>query len=149
MPERAIPRWEDVVNDLVARMRSGEFGVGSALPSTSELMSRHKARSNGPIKKAIDALKAAGVVEGRAGAAVYVLRVPREAEVFEMTRTLAQRVAVLEAQVAELKTDIADFKGDRALLGQLQAELIELYSRMGQPYPGAAQKPAARKRRTG
>ncbi len=59
---------------------------------------------------------------------------------------LESRIARVERAVATLENDKVDL---REVVGLLQAHLIELYARLGQPYPhaGTDQQPQRRARR--
>lgn len=95
--------WRRIADDLVAAIRSGEYPVGAALPSTADLMSTYECSSS-PVKAAISALRDAGIAEGRVGARVRVLKVP-DAQWTPPSRTIHELLADLTARVERLERD--------------------------------------------
>ena len=93
--------WRRIADDLAGDIRSGRFPVGSALPSTADLMSVYQC-STSPVKAAVAALRDAGIAEGRVGGRVRVLKVP-PADWSPVTPTIAEQLADLQRRVAELE----------------------------------------------
>ncbi len=60
-----------VLDDIVARIRSGEYPPGHRLQSARELAEQYRV-SVGTVRKAIDLLKDRGVLEGHQGKGVFV-----------------------------------------------------------------------------
>ena len=70
-PRRGLPPYQRIAADIRARIESGELVPGDALPSINELRAQWGvARST--IIKALDLLKAEGLVEGVQGWATVV-----------------------------------------------------------------------------
>lgn len=65
-------KFEQVAESIRAKIRSGEYAKGTALPSTKQLLTEHQV-GYGTLRDAIRQLKAEGLIEGRQGDGVYVL----------------------------------------------------------------------------
>lgn len=65
------PRIHEIASDLRARIETGEFPIGSKLPSTRELSEQYSISAQA-IARVVALLKGDGVVEGRQGAGVFV-----------------------------------------------------------------------------
>jgi GntR family transcriptional regulator len=63
----SVPAYRQIIDDLTAAIRAGEYGDGRGLPSESEL-SRRYGVSRGTVRQAFVQLRAAGVVSSRRGA---------------------------------------------------------------------------------
>lgn len=70
-------KYQQVADDLRAKITAGAYDVGSDLPSTSQLMQTY-AVSSTVVKSAVKELKTEGLVAGQPGKGVYVLRKPHE-----------------------------------------------------------------------
>lgn len=114
-------KWRQVVDDLLEEIKTGKLKTGDALPGVLRIQDRWKV-SNSTAVRALRELVDIEVAHAVPGRGTFVTgRVP------PVGFSAEDRITALEQQV----TDV------RALLGQLQTELIELYNRQGQPYPGA------------
>jgi GntR family transcriptional repressor for pyruvate dehydrogenase complex len=126
---------EEIRRSILDRIRSGEWGPGTALPSERELMDEFRV-SRIPLREAIAGLRALGVLQTRPGSGTRVRRVDAQtvAELLplivtlEGERTFAQvfelRLAV-ESQTAALAArhhTEADARALRALLSRLRAD---------------------------
>ena len=80
MPKSAAPLYEQIRQLIVAALAEGEWRPGDALPSEAALAERFHA-SSGTVRKAMDELAAAHVVERRQGAGTFVAThtAPRDA----------------------------------------------------------------------
>lgn len=80
MPKSAAPLYEQIRQLIVAALAAGEWRPGDALPSEAALADRFHA-SSGTVRKAMDELAAAHVVERRQGAGTFVAThtAPRDA----------------------------------------------------------------------
>lgn len=69
----AIPasKRQQIMDDLIEAVRSGELPPNSPIPSAAQLMARYDC-SITPVRQAIDNLKARGLLVGAAGRAVFV-----------------------------------------------------------------------------
>jgi GntR family transcriptional regulator len=74
-----VPLYRQVMNDIRAKIASGEWPPDHRLPSTRELAD-HYGVSNGTVRAAVDRLLDAGVLRGHQGLAVYVARSGEELE---------------------------------------------------------------------
>ncbi|MDR7272238.1 GntR family transcriptional regulator [Pelomonas saccharophila] len=71
MPKSPAPLYEQIRQLIVAALAAGEWRPGDALPSEAALAERFHA-SAGTVRKAMDELAAAHVVERRQGAGTFV-----------------------------------------------------------------------------
>jgi len=80
MPKSPAPLYEQIRQLIVAALAAGEWRPGDALPSEAALAERFHA-SAGTVRKAMDELAAAHVVERRQGAGTFVAThtAPRDA----------------------------------------------------------------------
>ncbi|MFF7713465.1 GntR family transcriptional regulator [Streptomyces sp. NPDC007988] len=138
------PAYKRLADELRTQIARGDLPVGAALPSASQLMKEHTV-STTVVRDALKILRNEGLVYGQPGKAVYVRATPEESAVErkslgELTQgfqQLEERVAGLSAPadtaaVDELREEMAELRRSVAVL---QAQLIELYGRVGQPYP--------------
>lgn len=98
-----------VADDLRDKIDAGDFAIGDAIPSTSELMRTYGA-SNTVVRKAVDILRAEDLVLGQPGKAVYVIGKPGEpaptaAEIMEIIGGAIAKLEQLEARVVKLEKD--------------------------------------------
>lgn len=131
--------WQRVAFDIAERIRSGETPVGSKIASHRQLSDRYGA-ALGTVKRAINYLRSKDILQSAQGAGVYVVRVPTEDLDFAATSAdeMATRVTRVEQAVKEVTTNESDL---RKAVGELQAHLLALYDRLGQPRPGTNAKP--------
>jgi GntR family transcriptional regulator len=80
MPKSAAPLYEQIRQLIVAALAAGEWRPGDALPSEAALAERFHA-SPGTVRRALDELAAAHVVERRQGSGTFVAThtAPRDA----------------------------------------------------------------------
>jgi DNA-binding GntR family transcriptional regulator len=102
-------------------------------------MSRYSVSST-VVRKAIEQLQAEGIVIGHPGKGVFVRLTPDQASAESATLDeLARRVEALEARAEERPTEAEDgseeVRGLRHELAVLRTYVIDLYARMGYPYP--------------
>lgn len=83
-------RYRDIAADLRLRVDGGEFGAGRLLPSESELSGSYSA-SRVTIRKALEVLRAEGVVDARQGFGWFVAG--------DTVRQPLARLSTLEAQL--------------------------------------------------
>lgn len=162
MTERAGPDYQRLIDVIRARIAAGEYPVGGMIPSTAALHEM-TGLSVPVVRRAVGQLEADGILEGHPGKGVYVKATPAEAD------RDRQSIGELSGQVADLQRAIgemaeradkvlpADFASEwdefRATVGRLEANVINLYGKLGYEYPhgGAhdAPKAAARRGRSG
>jgi GntR family transcriptional regulator, transcriptional repressor for pyruvate dehydrogenase complex len=136
MPIQSIePRrlYRQIADQLRELIRSGEFGVGSKLPSERDL-AEQLGVSRPSVREALIALEVEGLVEIRSGSGVHVLaREPKRAAdnagaaafgLFEIFRARQLVEGELAAIVAG-KTTPALLKNLRAALAQMEAEIAD------------------------
>jgi DNA-binding GntR family transcriptional regulator len=109
-------RWQVIVDAITAGIRSGTYQPGARIPSVAELMATHGV-SRGTVTRAVDVLKARGVVRGDQGVGTIVIdttAIPTVTGVEADVQALEARVAALEAIVIGIseQLDIRD-GGDR------------------------------------
>ncbi|MGW1529260.1 GntR family transcriptional regulator [Streptomyces sp. NPDC001588] len=138
------PAYKRLADELRSQIASGKLQVGAALPSASQLVKAHGV-STTVVRDAIRILREEGLVYGQPGKAVFVRATPDESTserltLDELTEGFERIQHQLDAlapgaerdAVEELRVEIA---GLRRSVAVLQAQLIELYGRVGQPYP--------------
>jgi len=145
------PAYQQVADDLRSQIASGDLAVGAPIPSTAQLSKRHGV-SITVVRAAINQLRAAGLVVGHPGKAVYVRATPEALEVERIQLDdLAREVRQLRSDLGELtqvpaRDDIDTLRSELAALrrevGVLHTQLIDLYGRVGQPYPHAEAGPS-------
>lgn len=124
------PAYQRLMHQIRLRITSGEYPVGQPIPSTARLAAE-TGMSVPVVRRAVDQLKADGILEGHPGKGVFVRELPADADAERMS------LKELSAQVAELR-EMAERDGldeIRAAIGRLEANLIELYNRQGYDYP--------------
>lgn len=129
MSNEVAPDYRQLMEEIRDAVASGEYPVGTPIPSTRAMI--RAGRSVTVIRRAVLELQAEGILEGRPGKGVFVRAVPEEA-----ARERAS-VEELSRQVAELR-HLAERDGldeVRAAVGRLEANLIELYGKLGFDYP--------------
>ncbi|MFD8034671.1 GntR family transcriptional regulator [Streptomyces sp. NPDC059717] len=138
------PAYKRLADELRSQIASGKLQVGAALPSASQLVKAHRV-STTVVRDALRILRDEGLVYGQPGKAVYVRATPEESASERLTldeltdgfQRLHERLDELEpdtgrAALEELRAEIVDLRRSVAIL---QAQLIELYGRVGQQYP--------------
>lgn len=122
------PSYQRVADDIRARIRSGEYQVGQPIPSTARLMDMHQVSST-VVRHAVEQLRADGVLVGHSGKAVYVQAMPGN---------------------AAGAPDGAALTGLTQSVGRIEANLIDLYGKLGFDYPHEdTATPGTRKRGSG
>jgi DNA-binding transcriptional regulator YhcF (GntR family) len=155
------PAYRQIADELRAQIASGDLPIGTAVPSTAQLV-KHYNVSTTVVRAAINQLRRDGLLIGQPGKAVYVQATPQAiADETIRMEDLAARVDTLERALSALtgsgttlspdvlQADLADLHRQVA---DLQTHLIELYNRLGQPYPAPpieAEQSATRRRRSG
>lgn len=74
------PLYRRIVDDITAKIRSGEWPVGTVIPTPAVLAEAYSAEfgdvSAGTVRRSLDILQDRGVLEGHQGKHVVVARVP-------------------------------------------------------------------------
>lgn len=138
------PAYQRLANSLRSQIAEGALPVGSAIPSASQLVTEHKV-STTVVREALKVLSHEGLIYGQPGKGVYVLATPEQAQSERLTlEEVTAGLSELREQVADLEpsTDVAaldDLRSEiaeiRRAMAVLQSQLIDLYGRVGQPYP--------------
>ena len=133
------PAYQQVAEDLRQRIASGEFPVGSAIPSTSKLASAY-AVSITVVRAAVTQLRADGLLIGQPGKGVFVRSTPEAlAQRTATVDDLAKQVGELRAELHRVESSRRDeLAGELAALredvGLIRAHLVDLYGQLGKPY---------------
>jgi GntR family transcriptional regulator len=127
------PSYQLVADDIRTRIRSGEYEIGQPIPSTAKLMEMHQVSST-VVRRAVEQLRADGILVGHSGKGVYVQAMPDDVPDRAGGHAAAQEMASLTESV-----------------GRVEANLIELYGKLGYDYPhdgtaAPARKPSANSR---
>ncbi|MFG2144272.1 GntR family transcriptional regulator [Streptomyces sp. NPDC048696] len=138
------PAYKRLADELRSEIARGVLPVGEPIPSASNLMKTHEV-STTVVRDALKILRDEGLIYGQPGKAVYVLATPDESkakrhsldELSDGFLQLQERVGELvvptdASAVEELREEMGELRRSVAVL---QAQLIELYGRVGQPYP--------------
>lgn len=110
-PRRA--RYQEIADDLRAKIADGTYPLDTALPSTARLMEEYDVSAT-VIQRAVHELKHDGILEGQPGKAVYVLREPPPVEpsveyteimrnIADLRRTVGETLDDLDRRVSELE----------------------------------------------
>lgn len=152
------PDYRQVTNLIRDKIASGNWPVGSQIPSTAELREM-TGLSITSVRRGVQQLQAGGVLEGHPGKGVFVKALPEDAD-----RERANVEAVV-GQMAELRQEVRHLaeraeKDDdlrarveqlEARLGRMEADVLYLYNRDGIEYDhgdehDGAEKTAGRRR---
>jgi len=106
------------------------------------------------VRRAIEQLKAEGILAGRQGKGVYVIATPADAAAERLDiKALGEQVAGLRGQVGELAERAGtglpaslarDLARIREAVGRIEANLIDLYGKTGHDYPQGGSHDAAK-----
>jgi GntR family transcriptional regulator len=103
VPSGRTIRYREIADDLRGRVESGDFVAGRLLPSEAELSTRYEA-SRVTIRRALEALRAEGLVSSRQGFGWFVSADP--------LRQSLGRLGTIEAQLVE-----SGIASERRILG--------------------------------
>lgn len=132
-----MPAYLQVAADLRSQIERGDLSPGAQLPSSTRLQEIYSV-SNTVIRDAVKELRRAGLVVGQQGKGVFVQE-PGGAATDNGTplADLERRLEALEREAnASAETDVsAEIKSLRREIANLQTYIIDLYTRIGAPYP--------------
>ena len=118
---RSISLAQEVMNDLVVKIRNGLYKPGEKLPTEPEVMVEQGV-SRTVVREAISRLQAAGLVETRHGVGTFVLppgSQPAHALDFSTVITIRDVLAMLELRIS-LETEAAGLAAVRRTEEQLE-----------------------------
>lgn len=87
-PNAPIPLYRQLADGLTAKIRSGEFPVGSRIPSEPQLASAH-GLGRPTIRQALDLLVRKGLLVRRRGSGTYVCEPRQAVDLFSLDGTAA------------------------------------------------------------
>lgn len=131
------PAYLQVAADLRSQIERGDLSPGAQLPSSARLQEIYSV-SNTVIRDAVKELRRAGLVVGQQGKGVFVQEPDRTAsDDGSPLPDLERRLEALERQAnAPADADVsAEIQGLRREVAILRTYIIDLYARMGAPYP--------------
>jgi len=155
------PEYQRLIDRIRAGIASGEYPLGTAIPSTAAL-AKAGGVSAQVVRRAVGQLEADGILEGHAGKGVFVKTMPEEADqerrdVASLSRQvseLEERFGVLADQSGGASADdLAGIRADIARLqeaqGRLEVNLVDLYGKTGFDYPQDGTQGGAKAVRSG
>jgi DNA-binding GntR family transcriptional regulator len=117
------PKYRQIADDLRAKITDGIYPVGTALPSTSQLMESYDV-SVTVARAAVKELQNEGIAEGQPGKAVYVQRKPVPTKPSTEYREITQQIEAL-----------------REYFGQAVQQLDDRLTKLEQTISRSAQRP--------
>lgn len=143
------PAYQQIVEDLTARIADGTYPIKEPIPSTNELVKQYAPTSTTSVRAAIRELQIKGLLQGQGGKGVFVARMPTEPEL-AASQDVHQQVAELSAEVREIADQVGrsdvDLEDIKQRIGRLEAQVVDIYARNGWGNPNQ-QKTAAPTRR--
>lgn len=118
---RSMSLAQEVMNDLMGKIRNGQYKPGEKLPTEPEVMAEQGV-SRTVVREAISRLQAAGLVETRHGIGTFVLPAtsqPPHPLDFSTVITIRDVLAMLELRIS-LETEAAGLAAVRRTEEQLQ-----------------------------
>ncbi|MCX5046679.1 winged helix-turn-helix domain-containing protein [Aldersonia sp. NBC_00410] len=103
--ERAMPKYQVIVDALRARITTGALPAGTQLPTKAALMTEFGVAVN-TVERALTALREQGLIESFQGSGTFV----RAA-----TENVAPTIESLAAQVADLSTRVEALEQQRTI----------------------------------
>lgn len=134
------PSHKRIADDLRDKISSGEYPVGSRIPSTPRLIDSYGV-SKTAVRQAVTKLQEEGLLEGVDGVGVEVIATPQQrsherASVESLSAQLEEMATEVRAIADRVPEDVAQQLADlNSKFGVLQTHLIDLYGRLGHPYP--------------
>ena len=118
---RSVSLAQEVMNDLVVKIRNGRYKPGDKLPTEPEVMAEQGV-SRTVVREAISRLQASGLVETRHGVGTFVLAAsdpPAHLLDFSTVLTIRDVLAMLELRIS-LETEAAGLAAIRRTEEQLE-----------------------------
>ena len=146
VPEDSDPRpvYVQIADDLRSQIASGDLPVPSRLPTLKDLTDQYGVAIE-TVRKSIAVLAAEGIVSPGSTRGTFVLRAPGSGP--PSGEEVAAQVAELRERVEEVSKEARSAETGPLLerIGTIEANLMDLYGKLGYEYPGKS--PARRKRR--
>lgn len=101
------PKYRQIADDLRAKITDGTYPVGTALPSTSQLMESYDV-SVTVARAAVKELQNEGIAEGQPGKAVYVQREPIPTKPSTEYREITQQIEALRESFGQAVQHLDD-----------------------------------------
>ncbi len=117
------PAYEQVADDLRKKIADGTYSIGQSIPPTTQLMETYGV-SITVVRAAVKELQTEGVLIGQPGKGVYVRSAP-DPSARRADSDVVRRLEELDETVQHLAQQF----------GILQGQVIDLYGKVGQPYP--------------
>jgi DNA-binding GntR family transcriptional regulator len=124
------PRYALIADDIRAKISRGEYAPGDQLPTKAQLMDDWHAALN-TVAKAIDVLRAEGIVETYHGVGSFVQAPPPAAEDDESCSD--------DSELSQLRARVEELESCLSRVEQLEANLMNVYSNLGLEYPSTAE----------
>lgn len=137
------PEYRRLMQDLHGQIADGRLAIGEPIPSTASLCQQYGVSST-VVRRAVSELRGEGLLHGQPGKGVFVKAKPKKvANEKQLLEHLASGLADVQSKVDGLQTadaaTLEEFRQElselRRVVAVLQTQLIDLYGRMGQPYP--------------
>lgn len=157
------PPYVQIADDLRQRVRSGALRPGDRVAPNRELAAEYGVAPM-TVHQAIRTLREEGVLVSSQGRGVFVSATPDVADAGgddlatgtrQELRSLEIRVGQLEEAVGS-KADAGEVAGVKSELAELRrqvavltSQMIDLYAKLGQPYPHEAAGGTGERRKTG
>ena len=149
-PNDRRPPYQQVADDLRRKIQAREeYPPGARLPSIRDLAKSYHI-SPQTVQSALRELRQENLVVSQQGRAFFVRDPSRS--IAEDADDVDKRLTSLEADLRELQDRVAAFEADSDLREQvaaLQVQIMNLYSRMGQPYTHELSRGDAQREQTG
>ncbi|MGW2255148.1 GntR family transcriptional regulator [Kitasatospora sp. NPDC001660] len=101
-PSRQQVPYQQLVQAVLAQIRSGELRPGDKLPSTSQLAAEH-GMATGTVQRAVAELRSRGVVYSQAGRGSFVSSPGSKPSAAPTVEDLARELGELRKRVEELE----------------------------------------------
>jgi DNA-binding transcriptional regulator YhcF (GntR family) len=149
------PEYQRLIDQIRARITSGDYPVGTAIPSTAALASAAGVSAQ-VVRRAVGQLETDGILEGHPGKGVFVRAIPEEADrerqdlaglsrqVFELEERYRDLTGQSPANIDDLGKIRADITDLQEVASRLEVNLIDLYGKMGHEYPQSGARRSSR-----
>lgn len=135
------PPFRQAAEDLRRRISKGEFGPGERLPSIRDLAAEYGIAPQ-TMQNALRELRQAKLVVAQQGRAFFV-RDPDRPQAVEPD---AERLSAAEGVLRDLQERVTAVERENS---DLRVRIMDLYGRIGQPYPRESSKGATRREQSG